>query len=202
MPQNPSLFGNSFPPKEPFYNFLTFVFFLGASFLSINTGHNVVVADFAILGNLGLIFLFFWIAKRKPSAFSIRSLLIKRKGLIFVSIYLILLYVLSFLFLVPQKIPESPLPILTIISFYAFIAFLIKKSPTDEVASIDTKMKEETLSTKTLLAFCLLQLILTSIFCVLPQIGLPIAFTLNMVLFIGGPLFFIFIVAKTFRTDK
>lgn len=75
--------------------FLTLAVFLGAGFLSINTGHNVVIADSAILGNLFLIFLFFWSANKRPNAFSINSLLIKKKWLVTVGIYLILLYVLS-----------------------------------------------------------------------------------------------------------
>ena len=180
--------------------FLTFAILLGASFLSINTGHNVAIADLAILGNLSIIFLLYRIARRKQNAFSISSLQLKKKGLTIVTIYLILLYVLSFLLLVPDKTPTSPLPVLIIIGFYAFIAFLIKMSPVHETTNIEANATEGTFSTKSFFVFCLLHLLLTTIFCIVPQIGLSVAFALNIVLYLGGPfLFACFVVGLLFR---
>ena len=106
------------------------------------------------------------------------------------TIYLLLLYILSFLFLIPEKVPESPLPILVIVDFYAFIIFIIKVSHVHEESEIQTSTIDEILSAKTFYAVYLLHLLLTSIFCIIPQIGLAIAFTLNMILFISGPFFF------------
>lgn len=182
--------------------FLTFALLLGAGFLSINTSHNIVIADLAILGNLTIIFFFFLMARKQSNDFSINSLLLKKKGLVIVGIYLILLYFLSFLFLIPERIPESPLPVFVIVGFYAFITFLIKVSPVHKESRIETNTTDEILSTKAFSSFCLLHLLLTSVFCIIPQIGLAVALTLNMILFIGGPFFFIYVVARTFKTRK
>jgi len=189
---------SSLKKKRRLFAFLTFAILLGASFLSINTGHNVTIADFAILGNLLIILLLYKIARRKPDVFSISSLQLGRKGLTIVTIYLLLLYVLSFLFLMPNKIPTSPLPVLVIIVFYAFITFLIKMSPIHEAINIEANAAEGTFSAKSFFAFCLLHLLLTTIFCVVPQIGLSAAFTLNIALYLGGPFIFTYFVVRLF----
>ena len=185
--------------KRRLFAFLSFAVLVGAGFLSINTGHNVTIADLAILGNLSIIFLLYMIARRKPDVFSIFSLQLGKKGLTIVTIYLLLLYVLSFLFLVPNKIPTSPLPILLIIAFYAFVVFLIKMSPVHEATSIEANPTEGTFSAKAFFAFCLLHLLLTTIFCIAPQIGLSTALTLNIVLYLGGPFIFTCFVVRLFK---
>jgi len=186
--------------KQRLFAFLTFAILLGAGFLSINTGHNVIITDLAILGNLSIILLLYKIARRKPDVFSISSLQLGKKGFTIVAIYLLLLYVLSFLFLVPNKIPTSPLPVFIIIGFYAFIAFLIKMSPpVHETTNIEVNAAGGTFSVKLFFAFCLLHLLLTTIFCVVPQIGLSIALTLNIALYLGGPFIFTYFVVSLFR---
>jgi hypothetical protein len=124
------------------------------------------------------------------------------KGYVIITIYLLLIYPLSFLFLIPERIPESPLPIFVIVEFYVLITFIIKVSPVSEESEIQTTITDEILSTKTFSVVCFLLLIFASIFCIIPQIGLSVALILNMILFIGGPFFFIYIISRTFKTEK
>jgi hypothetical protein len=178
--------------------FLTFAAFLGAGFLSINTDHNVLLADISILGNFLIISSLFIIARRRTTEFRIGSLQLQKKGFAIVTIYLFLLYFFSFFFLVPEKIPNEPLPILIIIGFYALVGILIKKSPIDKIPEDLSGPAKNFLSPKAFLTFCLLFLTLTTFFCISPEIALPVVLLLNMVLFIGGPFFFVFGVTRIF----
>ena len=184
-------------PKLP--AFLTFAALLGAAFLSLNTGHNVFLADISILGNLLIIFSLFLIARRRTTEFSISSLQLQNRGLTIVAIYLFLLYVFSFLLLVPEKIPNEPLPILAIIGFYTLVAFLIKTSPVDKTPENRSASTMDSISSRTFLSFCLLFLLLTTFFCIVPAIGAYVTLRLNFLLFVAGPFFFVFALTRVFR---
>jgi len=183
-------------------SFLAFTAILGAGFLSLNTGHSAIIADTTILGSILLIFLFFHMARRNPSHFSIHSLQLKNEELAVVAAYLFPLYAFSFLFLDPDKVPSSSIPILMIIIFYALVGLLIKTSPACETLNSGSGMPRELLSSREFFEFCLLFLLLTSVFCVVPVVGEFIALKLNLVLFVGGPFFFVTIVMRLFQKLK
>ncbi len=172
---------------------------MGAAFLSINTAHDVFRADISILGNLLIILSLFMVARRKTTQFSINSLQLQKRGLTIVAIYLFLLYVFSFLFLVPEKTPNEPLPILIIIGFYTLVAFLIRTSPLDKTRENVSASTMDLISSRAFLSFCLLFLLLTTFFCIVPAIGVYVTLRLNLLLFVGGPFFFVFALIRVFR---
>ena len=190
----------SLKKKPKLLGFLTFAAILGAGFLSLNTGNDVIVADLTILGSVILIALLYQTARRNPNDFSIHSLRLKKKGMAAAAIYLALLYGFTLLFLQPDKIPDSPLPILTIGGFYILLALLVRMSPPDEAPKEKPGAPAEPLSSKDFFAFCLLFLLLTTLFCVMPTVGGLVAFVLNMVLFAVGPFVFIIMVARLLMT--
>jgi hypothetical protein len=178
---------------------MAFFIVLGAGFLSLNTGHNAVVADAAVLGNTVLVSSLFLLARKKPDSFSIHSLRLGKKGLAFTVTYLFFLYTLSFLFLEPQHIPDKPLPILVIVVFYALMGLLIKLSPVDKAVSDRSPIPLRLFSPRDFFMFCLLLFLLTTFFSITPQAGNLVAFSLNLFLFAGGPIFFGFVVMRVFR---
>ena len=193
------IFGNhgaSLKKNPKLLGFLTFAAILGAGFLSANTGNDVVVADLTILGSAILIALFYQTARRNPDDFSIHSLRLKKKGMAAAAIYLALLYAFTLLFLQPDKIPDSALPILTIGGFYVLLALLVRMSPPDKAPKEKPDASAEPFSSRDFFEFCLLFLLLTTLFCVMPKVGGLVAFILNLVLFAVGPFVFIIMVTR------
>ena len=101
--------------KKSMYFFILLMF-VGAAFLSFNAGFNIIVVAIAIGGSIGLIYLFFRKSSEKnPNSFSIYSLKLGKKGFIYVLVYIILLYLVTFFVLLPERIPTTPLPFIIII---------------------------------------------------------------------------------------
>jgi len=189
--------------KKSNKKYLYFYFFLiliGSSILSFNSGYNVVVAAIAIAGSIGLIYLFFKLSSKKnPNSFSIYSLHLGKKGLSIVFIYIFLLYLITFIFLLPERIPTSILPFLIIIGFYMFIAVLLKISnPSDETSFKEIDIAE-TYSSSFFFKLFGLFLILTIIFCLIPTIGIIFTIVVFLGIFILAPLFFIIFIIKALR---
>jgi len=112
------------------YIFLTVV---GASFLTINSGYNIFTVVISIIGSVALTYLLFKLARKKNNSISIYSLKLEKKGFSLVITYIVLLYIVTFFILLPEKLPTSAKPYLTIIGFYIFIEMMLHLSkPTKE----------------------------------------------------------------------
>lgn len=197
------IFGNhgaSLKKDPKLLGFLTFAGIVGDSFLSANTGSDAVLAGLTVLGSVILIALLYQTARRNPNDFSIHSLRLKRKGMTTAAIYLALLYGFTLPFLQPDKIPDSPLPILIIGGFYVLLALLVRMSPPDKALKGKPDAPAEPFSSKDFFEFCLLFLLLTTLFCVMPTVGGLVTIVLNSVLFVVGPFIFIIIVARLLMT--
>ena len=186
--------------KKRFLYFYLFLILTGATILSFNTGYNVVVAAIAIIGSIGLIYLFYKLSNKKnPNSFSIYSLRLGKKGLTIVFIYIGLLYLITFFVLLPERIPTSIVPFLVIIGFYTFIGIMLRISkPTDE-----TKFEElddtEIYNSKFFFKLYGIFLILTIIFCLIPPIAIVFAIIIFIGIFIIAPIFFILFLIKALK---
>ncbi|TFG05157.1 MAG: hypothetical protein EU539_09680 [Promethearchaeota archaeon] len=189
--------------NKRFLYFCVFIIILGSAFLSINTGFNILVVIIAISGSIGLIFLFYYLIKQKaPNSFSIYSLKLGKKGLSIVVIYLVALYVITFIFLLPERIPSSILPILIIIGFYGFIGLTLKVSkPSDEIKGEEIEINEIYSANFFFKLFGLL-LVLGIIFCLVPIIGILVALPLFIGLFLMGPVFFAIFLYKNLKQQN
>jgi len=180
--------------------FFLFLVLAGSAFLSLNTGYNLIVAAIAILGSIGLIFLFFKLSSKKNSNnFSIYSLKLGNKGLGIVIIYLLLLYIITFFVLLPERIPTTIMPFLIIIGFYIFIGVILRISKPLDETSIELFDDVETFHSKFFFKIFGLLLVLVIIFCLIPIIGLIIAIMIFLSLFIIGPALFIVFLIKALK---
>jgi len=186
--------------KKRFLYFYLFLILTGATILSFNTGYNVVVAAIAIIGSIGLIYLFYKLSNKKnPNSFSIYSLRLGKKGLTIVFIYIGLLYLITFFVLLPERIPTSIVPFLVIIGFYTFIGIMLRISkPTDE-----TKFEElddtEIYNSKFFFKLYGIFLLLTILFCLIPPIAIVFAIIIFIGLFLIAPIFFILFLIKALK---
>ncbi len=177
---------------------------LGAAFLSMNAQYNLIVVGGAILGSVFLIYLFLHISiKKNPNTLSIYRLHLGKKGFALLWIYILLLYLITFFIILPERRPTSIFPYLIIVGFYSFIAVLLRVSKPmkeDEIAksNVDIK-KEELFSTKFIFRIYGLLFLLGVVFCIVGIAGFLITFALFLGLFLLGPIFFVFILRAALK---
>lgn len=186
--------------KKKFLFFYLFLILTGATILSFNTGYNVVIAAIAIIGSIGLIYLFYKLSNKKnPNSFSIYSLRLGKKGLTIVFIYIGLLYLITFVVLLPERIPTSIVPFLIIIGFYVFIGVILRISkPTDETRFEEIN-ESEIYNSKFFFKLYGFFLILTIVFCLIPPIAIIFAIIIFIGIFIIAPIFFILFLIKALK---
>ena len=86
-----------------------------------NSGYNIFAVVISIVGSVALTYLLVKLGRRKNHSISIYSLQLGKKGFSLVIVYIVLLYLITFFILLPEKLPTSAIPYLTIIGFYVFI---------------------------------------------------------------------------------
>ncbi|MEQ9715514.1 MAG: hypothetical protein ABGF52_08255 [Candidatus Asgardarchaeum sp.] len=158
---------------------------IGAVFLSVNAGFNLIAAKLTVLGSVAIIFVFYFLSKRKlGSRLSIYSLQLGKKGFTTVIIYLILLYAIMFPLLLPERIPSLITILLTIV-FYIVIILLFyihKPASGNTHSSFETSVDTSVLFTvKDLRRLLILLIVLIPVMCILPVISA----TLMIVLYLG-----------------
>jgi len=179
--------------------FLILLIVIGSLFLSLNTGYNIPLAIGASLGTVALIVLFAKLALRQ--SFSIHSLQLGKAGFVVVTVYLVILYVVTFFILLPERIPGF-FPIILMVLIYLVIILLIKfsKPIIDELPLYDSNQNERVFNFKDFLKYSFLFVGLTVILCILPQ-PVPIIITIivNFAIFLLGPVIFIYMTYRALR---
>jgi hypothetical protein len=186
--------------RKIFLFFYIFLILTGATILSFNTGYNVGIAAIAIIGSIGLIYLFYKLSNKiNPNSFSIYSLRLGKKGLTIVFIYIGLLYLITFFVLLPERIPTSIVPFLIIIGFYVFIGVILRISKPTEETGFEELNDTEIYNSKFFFKLYGFFLILTIIFCLIPPIAIIFAIIIFIGIFIIAPIFFILFLIKALK---
>jgi hypothetical protein len=179
-------------PKRKNIVFTVLLIIIGSLFLSLNTGYNIPLAIGASLGTVVLLMLFAKLAQRQ--SFSIHSLQLGKTGFIGVTIYLVILYIVTFFILLPERIPGF-LPIILIVLIYLVIILLIKFSK----PIINELPLDDSNHNKDFLKYSFLFIGLTVILCIIPTIAIIITIVMNFAVFLLGPVIFIYM---TYRALK
>ncbi len=172
---------------------------IGSLFLSLNTGYNIPLAIGASLGTVVLIVLFAKLAQRQ--SFSIHSLQLGKTGFIVTTVYLVILYVVTFFILLPERIPGF-LPIILMVLIYLAIILLVKfsKPIEDEIPLDDSNFKERLFNFRDFLIYSGLFVGLSVVFCIIPQ-PVPIIITTIafLAIFLFAPVIFIYMTYRALR---
>ncbi len=115
---------------------ILFCILLSEFILHGNQG-NIISANLSFLGTWGLIGITYFLWKKQ----SIDIFQFKKRGAIFISVYLLLLYGITFFFLLPQRIPHTLMPYVSILACYIIAIFLIYKSNPVEIKLLDSEEK-------------------------------------------------------------
>jgi hypothetical protein len=158
---------------------------LCCTFLASNNQFDMISSNLSLLGTLSIAMVLFFICKKS----SILDSMLNKKQFIFLSVFIALLYILSFVFITPEKIPNTIIPYLTILAFYAVGIFLIAKAPKTPLTIVEIKGGY---TTKNLVWLAIITIVAVNIWCVIPKITslvLVISYILFMVL---GIILFLF----------
>lgn len=185
-------------PKKRNKLFVILLIIIGSLFLSLNTGYNIPLAIGASLGTVALIVLFAKLAQRQ--SFSVHSLQLGKTGFIIVTVYLIILYVVTFFILLPERIPGF-LPIILIVVIYFVIILLIKfsKQTVEELPLDDSNLNERLFNFKDFLKYSGLFIGLTIVLCIVPPVAIIFTFVVNLAIFLLGPVIFIYMTYRALR---
>ena len=185
-------------PKKRNKLFLILLIVIGSLFLSLNTGYNIPLAIGASLGTVALIVLFAKLAQKQ--SFSIYSLQLGKTGFIVVTVYLVILYIVTFFILLPERIPGF-LPIILTVLIYLVIILLVKfsKPIIDELPVDDSNFKERLFNFRDFLKYSGLFIGLTVILCIVPPVAIIITFVVNFAIFLLGPVIFIYMTYRALR---
>ena len=177
-----------------------FLIIIGASFLTRNSGYNIFAVVISIVGSVVLTYLLFKLGRKNNHPISIYSLHLGKKGFSLVIIYIVLLYVITFFILLPDKLPTSVIPYLTIIGFYVFIGIMLYLSKPTKEKNVERNYDKGKVIPK-MFFFKLfgLFLIIAIIFCLIPPLGMVIQSILAPILVFGAPVLFIILLIKALK---
>jgi hypothetical protein len=132
------------------------VVLFGASIANGNQ-YNLLSSNLSLMGTFLLVFLTY-LPSRK---YDLGVFAFGKRGFIVISVYLLLLYTLMFVFALPERIPRTVLPYLSILMFYGLIILHLLKSPRSSVELV--KSEEDILSSRNLLLLAALLVIAMNI---------------------------------------
>ena len=157
---------------------------LFSSFIANGNQYNVLSANLAVIGTLIVIAVLYLFARK----YDLRVFELGKLGGILVGLYLILLYTAAFFLMLPERLPQTLMPYVSILGFYGLIIVLILKSPKGVVELVPAEA--DLFSKRSLLLFAVLLVIAVNIECLVPEISaLLLAGTYFSTMMIGFVLF-------------
>ncbi|MEA1994199.1 MAG: hypothetical protein U9N35_07405 [Euryarchaeota archaeon] len=178
-----------------------------STFIANGNAFDPVSSNLSLIGTLLIVFGFYHVSKNAD----IRSLKLGKKGIIFLTAYLALLYSITFFFLLPDRIPTTITPYVTILAFYVIPIMVILRSNKNP-AEMKT-LEGNFYSIKDIRKFAIILGITVNIACFVPTISMGVlAVTYGSLLVIGTALFAVVIyklhrsssrsLMETFKTVK
>lgn len=172
------------------------VFFaLVSTFVALGNGFNLVLANLSLIGTLLLIVGLH--ARAKGSALT--ALALGKTGARRVAAYLVLLYVGSFFVLMPENLPRTALPYLSIIAFYVFLGVMLRRSRPVEDALIP--LDETAYSLRDLRRLAGITVVAVNVAVLIAPISAVVMALTYVGLVGGGTVLFVAVVFRTLRGD-
>jgi len=183
--------------------FIILAILLSVCFIPISLGFNIFAVFLATVGNIIIIlFLYFLckvVTKNKREVFSIYSLRLGKLGLTLVIISIIVLYVFTFFFLLPERLPTTFIPYLIIICFYLFIiSMIIVSKPVNEI-NIDINNSEKILKIRELILCLGIWAFIAIIMCFTPVLASVVGVLTYLTMMVVGCIIFGLILYSTIK---
>jgi len=175
---------------------LLFFVLLLAPFIATGNAYEHLSANASLLGSFAILYLLHRFTKEKE----VESVLLSKTWFIGVSAYIALLYILTFIFLLPERIPTTAMPFITILASYAFFILLLLKAPQKECT---TKVLKKTYTVKDLVFLSIVLLLAVNLVSFSPTIGRYLLFgSYAIFMLVGIGLFFTLIHALFLKKQE
>ena len=169
-----------------------------STFIANGNGFDLLSSNASLIGTLLIIFGLCYLSKKVD----LKSLELKKISFILLTIYLAVLYIITFFYILPERIPTTITPYISIIAFYVIPIILILKS--DKTTIKINTLKDNSYLIRDLVKFAIITILAVNISCLIPTISAGIlAITYFSLTIIGITIFVIimYIVLKqTFFT--
>jgi hypothetical protein len=138
---------------------------LFSTFIANGNSFNFISANISVLGTLLLVFLVYRVSKDRD----IMSLHFKKVYLRLIVIYLIVLYIVTFVLFLPERIPVTLTPYISVLLFYAIPLIVISKSEISDICLVE--LPDNSYSVKDLARYSLLLVLAVNFACLVPSVS-------------------------------
>lgn len=164
-----------------------------ATFIANGNGFDVVSANASLLGTLAIAAGLRYLSKGA----TIADLELGKQGFKMLVVYLLALYVITFIYLLPERIPTTITPYLTVLVFYAIPILLIYKS--ESTGAYANMLKANCYSIRDLAGFIPVPVLAVSVACLIPDVSLGILAITYFSMVVAGTLLFVWLVYGTLK---
>ncbi len=154
------------------------------AFIASGNGFDLVTSNLSILGTMAIISIFYLISKGAD----LKVFNFGRTGFIIVSLLLSVFYVGGFFLLLPERIPTTFLPYLSVVLLYPVLIYIILRSKSSSGGF--TTLDDDCYSVKDLLILTLVVIFATNAACLLPSVATVINDYAYFSLVLTGPILF------------
>ncbi|MCD4703238.1 MAG: hypothetical protein K8R64_02890 [Methanosarcinaceae archaeon] len=141
---------------------------LVSSFIANGNGFDLISANMAVGGSLLIIAGLHRLSK----GVDMTRLVPGRRGFTLLSGYLLLLYIVTFIFLLPERIPTTLTPYLSIVASYVIVIALLVRSGEGTVQTV--KLDTNTYSTRNVIMFIPVLIFAVIMACSVPEISMNV----------------------------
>lgn len=164
-----------------------------STFIANGNNFDLLSSNASLIGTLLIISGLYYLTKKAD----LKSLELRKVSFILLTMYLTLLYVATFFYLLPEKIPTAIVPYISIIAFYVIPIILILKS--DKTTIEINTLEGDSYSINDLVKFMIITILAVNIACFIPNISAGILAITYYSLAIIGTITFVIIVYNTLK---
>jgi hypothetical protein len=175
---------------------ITLFLLLAGTFIANGNRFDILSANLSLIGTLLIVTGLYYLSRKKD----LKVFEFGKLGFGILTVYLILLYAVTFFLLLPERIPTGIVPYIAILAFYAIPISLIIKS-----RKTDTELEKLTMnqySPKDLVKFALVAIVAANLACLAPNISLAILGIVYFSYIVIGVITFTFAVYKVFKHNS
>ena len=155
-----------------------------STFIANGNNFDLVSSNLSLVGTLLIVLVLYYLSRGS----SLQIFNFDKTGFIVLSVYLFLLYVITFVFLLPERIPGTVLPYISVIFFYILTVFLILRS--EKVSIKFIPMSSYLYNGREILLFAVITVVATNVMCVFSNIASVILTgTYFVLMFVGVGIF-------------
>jgi hypothetical protein len=172
---------------------ITLLLILLSSFIANGNGFDPVLAIMSVAGSLLIIAVLYRLSKGTDIA----QLVPGKRGFRVLCLYLLALYMITFMFLLPERIPTTIAPYISIICFYMIAIALLSRSEKGIVQII--QLEDKDYSPRNFVMFIPVLILAVIIACLVPNISTNVLMLTYFSLIITGTVMFVSVVRNIIK---